>query len=87
MTDNLFLKHDSSIFRQSSNPVCGFSMMEQVRLCAVWPTENCLGSSMNHMQGWRIVLNMLQPCFEKGMSGLSKCQGSKRTLVLLGIIS
>ena len=23
-----------------SNPVCGFSMMEQVRHCAVWPTEN-----------------------------------------------
>ena len=36
-TDILFLKHDSSIFRQSSNPVyvCGFYMMEQVRLCAV----------------------------------------------------
>ena len=32
--DILFLKHDSSIFRQSSNPVCGFSMMKQVRLCA-----------------------------------------------------
>ena len=39
-SDILFLKHDSSIFRQSSNPVCGFSMMEQVRLCCVWPTEN-----------------------------------------------
>ena len=38
-TDVLFLKHDSSILRQSSNPVCGFSMMEQARLCAVWPTE------------------------------------------------
>ena len=34
--DILFLKHDSSILRESSNPVCGFSMMEQVRLCAVW---------------------------------------------------
>ena len=34
--DILFQKHDCSIFRQSSNPVCGFSMMEQVRLCAVW---------------------------------------------------
>ena len=33
--DILFLKHDSSIFRQSSNPVCGFSMLEEVRLCAV----------------------------------------------------
>ena len=33
--DILFLKHACSILRQSSNPVCGFSMMEQVRLCAV----------------------------------------------------
>ena len=40
-TDILFLKHDSSIFRQSFNPVCGFSMMDQVnRLCAVCTTEN-----------------------------------------------
>ena len=30
MPDILFLKHDSSILRQSSNPACGFSMMEQV---------------------------------------------------------
>ena len=30
--DILFLKHVSSIFRQSSNPVRGFSMMKQVRL-------------------------------------------------------
>ena len=27
-------------------------MMEQIRLCTVWPTENWLGSSMNHIQGW-----------------------------------
>ena len=53
--DILSLKHDSSIFRESSNPVCCFSMMEQVRLCAVWPMENWLGSSMNHIQGWMTV--------------------------------
>ena len=53
--DILFLKHDSSIFRQSSNPVCGFSMMEQVRLCAVWPRDNWFGSSMNHLWGWKTV--------------------------------
>ena len=53
-TDILFLKYDCSTLRQSSNPVCGFSMMEQVRLCAVWPTENWPGSSsMNHIQGLR----------------------------------
>ena len=33
--DIIFLKHGRSILRQSSNPVCGFSMMEQVRLWAV----------------------------------------------------
>ena len=26
------------------------SMMEQARLCAVWPMENWLGSSWNHIQ-------------------------------------
>ena len=36
--DILLLKHDSSIFRQSSNPVYGFSMMEQVRLSGPWRT-------------------------------------------------
>ena len=44
------LKHESRILRQSSNPVCGFSMMGQVRLCAVWPMENGLGSSLNHIR-------------------------------------
>ena len=29
--------------------------MEQVRLCAVWPTENWLASSMNHIQVWVTV--------------------------------
>ena len=37
LSDVLFLKHESSILRQSSNPVCGLSMTEQVRLCAVCP--------------------------------------------------
>ena len=27
------------ILKHSSKPVCGFSMMEQVRLCVVWLTE------------------------------------------------
>ena len=37
MADFLALKHESRIFGHSSksNPVCGFSMEEQVRLCAV----------------------------------------------------
>ena len=48
----LALNHSSRILRHSSNPVCGFSMMEQVRLCDVWPIENWLGSSLNQIQGW-----------------------------------
>ena len=40
--------------RQSSNPACGFSMMEQVRLCAVCATENCLGSSKKHITRWDV---------------------------------
>ena len=51
----LALKHESMIFGHSSNPVCGFSMMEQVRLCAVWPMENWLGSFLNQIQGWTTV--------------------------------
>ena len=50
-----FLKHDGRILRQSSRPVCCLSMMEQVRLCGVWATENWLGSSMNQIQGWMTV--------------------------------
>ena len=51
----LALKHESRILGHSSNPVCIFSMTEQVRLTAVWPTENWLGSSLNQIQGWTTV--------------------------------
>ena len=34
-TEFLALKQESRILGHSSNPVCGFSMMEQVTLCAV----------------------------------------------------
>ena len=47
----LALKHESRILGHSSNPLCSFSMMEQVRLCAVWPMENWHGSSLNQIQG------------------------------------
>ena len=61
--------HDSSIFRQSSNPLCGFSMMGQVRLCAIWPTENWLGSSFHGSNtGLEDSLRVLQACFRKRMS-------------------
>ena len=54
-TDIFFLKHASSILRQSFNPLNGSSMIEQVRLCAVWPTKNWLGSPMKLIQGWKTV--------------------------------
>ena len=47
--DVFFLKNEIRILGHSSNPVSGFSMMEQVMLCAVQPIENWLGSSMNHI--------------------------------------
>ena len=51
-TEFLALKHESRILGLLSNTVCGFSMMEQVRLCAVWPMENWPGSFLNQIQGW-----------------------------------
>ena len=65
-SDILFLKHACSTLRQSSNNVCGFSMMEQVRLCAVWPSENWLGSPMNHILGWMTVWEWCKHAWQKG---------------------
>ena len=61
----LALKHDRSILRQSSNPVCGFSMMEQVRLRAVWPMEIWLGNSMK-IQGWTTIRESYSRALEQG---------------------
>ena len=36
----LALKHESRILGHGFNPVCGFSMLEKVRICAVWPMAN-----------------------------------------------
>ena len=62
----LALKHESRILGHSSNPSCGFSMMEQVRLCAVWPMENWLGSSLNQIQGWLTVQVSYSRALEQG---------------------
>ena len=51
------LKHKSRILGHPSNPECGFSMMEQVRLCAVWPMENWIASSLKQIQGWKLSEN------------------------------
>ena len=60
------IKQESRILGHSSNPVCGFSMMEQVRLFAVWPMENWLGSSLNQIQGWTTVRESYYRAFEQG---------------------
>ena len=41
-------------------------MMEHVRLCAVWPMENWLGSSLNHKQGWPAVRESYSRALEQG---------------------
>ena len=62
----LALKFKSRILGHSSNPVCGLSLMEQVRLCAVWPMENWLGSSLNRIQGWTIVRESYSHALKQG---------------------
>ena len=62
----LALKHESRILGHSSSPVCGFSMMEQVRLCAVWPMYNWLGSSLNQIQGWTTIRESYSRALEQG---------------------
>ena len=84
-SDIRFLKHRSSIFRQSSNPVFGFSMMEQVRLCAVWPTEKWLGSSMIHIQGWKTVWICYCHALEQGCLFRSRITSNTSMLFLYSL--
>ena len=55
LPDFLALNHKSRILGHSSNPVCGFSMLEHVWLCAGWPMGNRFGSSLNQILGWTTV--------------------------------
>ena len=41
-------------------------MIEQVRPCAVWPTENWLESSLNQIQGWTTVRESYSRASEQG---------------------
>ena len=68
-TSILFLKHDSSIIRQSSNPACGFSMMEHgTALCCLAHGELAWLFHEPHT-GLDDCLNMLLSRFRKRMSG------------------
>ena len=53
-------------FLQNLAPVCGFFVMEQFCLCAVWPMENWLGSSLNHIQGWTTVRDSYSRALQQG---------------------
>ena len=64
--DFLALKQESRILGHSSDPLCGFSMMQQVMLCAVWPMENWLGSYLYHIQGWTTVRGFYSHALEPG---------------------
>ena len=68
ISDNIWGRHSFSKVRQSSNPVvCGFSMMGQVRLCSVWPTERL---ALPWTMGLEDYLNMLLSCFRRRTSDL-----------------
>ena len=41
-------------------------MKEQVRLCAVWPMENWLSSSLSEIQGWTTVPDSYSRALEQG---------------------
>ena len=86
-TDKLFLNHNSSIFRQSSNPVCG-SWKSQAS--SLWAKQYALYGREWHAQsltcfimekphtGLDECLNVLQSCFRKRMSVRS---GVKRSQI------
>ena len=52
----LALRHESRILWHSYNPLCGFSMMEQVRLCAV-----CIDFSLDNSQVADHIQTFVQP--------------------------
>ena len=61
----------------SFNPVCGFSMIEQIRLCTVWPQEIWFGTSKTtYRDGWMIWI-----CYSRALE--RQClSSSQRTLAI-----
>ena len=51
----LFLKHDSSMFRQSSNPVCGSWQSQSSSPWAKQRRDEPVPSWRNHIQSWTNV--------------------------------
>ena len=81
----LALKHESRILGHSSNRLCGFSMMEQVRLCAVWPMENWLGSSLNQIQGLDHCPRIILLCF-RARTSVSPLTSRFEFLFFFGVV-
>ena len=73
MSDILIIKHNSSIFRQSSNPVCGFSMMEHVRLCCLAHGE-LVWLFLEPDTGLGHCPSILLSCFKARTSGHCSCE-------------
>ena len=61
----LYLRYISKV-SSPTLPLCGFSLMEQVRLCAVWTMDSWLGSSRNNTQGLMTVRECYRHALEKG---------------------
>ena len=61
------------ILGHSSKPVCGFSVMEQVRLCAILPMENWYSSSLHQMPGWITVRESHSRALEQGPLLVKTC--------------
>ena len=76
------LKHQSRILGHSSNPVCGFSMMEKVRPFAVWPKENWIGSSLNQIQGCTTVRESYSCALDQGPLVPGREGGRERAIFL-----
>ena len=76
-SDILFLKHYSSVFRQSSNPVCGSWKSQVSSLGQTAQSLTCSIVEKPHT-GLDDCLNMLLSCVRKNMSGGNPEEGNWR---------
>ena len=75
--DTLALKHESRIFRSAIQHY----MMEQVRLCAVWPFENWPALLRNTYKAGRVIGISHYPAYESGcLRETSRCAFFQRPL-------
>ena len=62
-------------------------MIEQVRLCAVWPMENRLDYSLNQIQNWTTVRGSYSCALEQGplRRGLGIGEGTDLKVIEVGV--